>query len=306
MIKQPQVPLPIDLAGLLPGFRQQWLETSGATIHLATGGSGPPLLLLHGWPQCLAMWHKVAPALAEHFTVVATDLRGYGDSSKPPSGDDHAAYSKRALARDQVEVMESLGFGEFCLVGHDRGGRVAHRLTLDFPERVRKLMLLDILPTHYLLKNTDRYFATIYWHWFFMMQPAPVPETLLSNSAEFFLGGFARLAGKGGFSPTALAAYRRTFEDGEILHATCEEYRAGGSIDLEHDEVDFGNKRLRCPLWVLWAGHNELYRRVEPLKVWRQYAEQVQGRAVDANHFIPEQAPRETIQEIVSFMGEQR
>ena len=239
---------------MFEGFEGVRIETEGASINVVYGGKGPPVVLLHGYPQTYAMWHLVVPRLAESFTVVATDLRGYGDSSKPEGGVDHAGYSKRAMAADQAEVMEALGFGSFAVVGHDRGGRVAHRMALDHPERVTKLVVLDIVPTHYVFATADKELATVYYHWFFLIQPYDLPERLIGTDPDYFLG--KKLGGWGTgievFAPEAYAEYERCFRDPKTVHASCEDYRAAATIDLEHDEADRG-RRIECPLLALWG-----------------------------------------------------
>jgi haloacetate dehalogenase len=225
------------MTDLLPGFSPRRIATSGAQIHCVVGGSGPPLLLLHGYPQTHVMWHRIAPRLAQSFTVVCSDLRGYGDSAKPDGGARHVNYSKRAMAADQVELMRALGFARFRLAGHDRGARVAHRLCLDHPDAVEQVALLDISPTATMYARTDKAFATAYFHWFFLIQPFDFPETLIGANAVYILRRM--LGGLGGglasFDPRALAEYERCFADPATIHATCEDYRAAASIDLEHD-----------------------------------------------------------------------
>ncbi|MEM1119359.1 MAG: alpha/beta hydrolase [Bacteroidota bacterium] len=285
-----------------PDFQHQKIQTSEAEINLVIGGDGPPLLLLHGYPQNHVMWHKVAPTLAKYFTVVATDLRGYGDSSKPKTDATHFSYSKRAMAKDQVEVMEKLGFDQFRVLAHDRGARVAHRMSLDFPEKVEKLVLLDILPTLWLYDHTDQAFATNYWHWFFLIQPHPVPETLISNSADFMEKAiFTTLLAKGACTYETVATYCRTFKDAAILHASCEDYRAGATIDLVHDRADF-SARIQCPLLVLWGGQNPAYQGKDVLKIWGEKAINVQGQSVDSGHFIAEEVPTEMLELVLAFL----
>ncbi len=289
---------------MFEGFTETDIETRGATIHLVHGGSGPPLLLLHGYPQTHVIWHRVAPALAQHFTVVASDLRGYGDSAKPPSDPDHAAYSKRATAQDQVEVMEDLGFKEFMVAGHDRGGRVAHRMALDHPGRVRKLAVLDIVPTHKIFSTVGKDVATGYYHWFFLIQPFDLPETLIGADPEFYLrkkmGQWS--GGSEAFTDEAMAEYIRCFSDPDSIHASCEDYRAAASIDLEHDETDMGRK-LTCPLLAIWGAKGLMERHFDVLETWRERAEDVRGRALPCGHFLPEEAPDETTGELVGFFG---
>lgn len=291
------------MSALYPGFEARRIDTSGATIHLVRGGSGPPLLLLHGYPQTHAIWHRVAPRLAEQFTVVAADLRGYGDSSKPPGLPDHGNYSKRALAQDMVEVMSVLGYDAFRVVGHDRGARVVHRLALDHPARTVKAAVLDIVPTRSMYLRTNREFATAYYHWFFLIRPAPLPETLIGAAPEFYLKSHlgTRHAGLAPFDPAALAEYVRCFSDPAAIHASCEDYRAAASIDLEHDETDLG-RRIGCPLLVLWGRHGVIERCFNPLKEWEERAEIVTGRGLDCGHYLPEEAPGEVLSELVKFL----
>lgn len=286
-------------------FTETRIETREATIHLVTGGQGPPVLLLHGYPQTHAMWHKVAPLLAEEFTVVAPDLRGYGDSSKPPAGPDHAAYSKRALARDQVEVMARLGFERFAVVGHDRGARVAHRMALDHPDRVSRLALLDIVPTYHVFKTVNKEAATGSYHWFFLIQPDGLPETLIGANPEFYLRWtLAHWSGDGlaPFAPEALAEYLRCFCDPATIHATCEEYRAGASIDLLHDDADL-DRKIACPALVLWS-EKYLGHRYDVLAVWRERALDVRGQALACGHLLAEEASEETHAALRAFLKE--
>jgi haloacetate dehalogenase len=282
-----------------PGFEPIRIDTSGATINGVKGGSGPPILLLHGWPQTLAEWHIVAPQLAKDFTIVATDLRGYGDSSKPADGTNHAGYSKREMARDQVEVMERLGFTKFALVGHDRGGRVAHRLTLDHPDRVTKLAVLDIVPTHKIYSTVTKQLATAYYHWFFLIQPAPLPETLLANNGEFFLKRL--FGGVRSMPPEVFNEYLRAFKDPATLHAMCEDYRAAASIDLEHDEADMA-KKIECPLLALWGAKGAMQQLYDVLATWRERASTVSGKALPGGHWLPEEVPQEVYRELKAFL----
>jgi haloacetate dehalogenase len=298
MAAQPQA---AGAGALFEGFRGAKVQTSGATINVVSGGQGPPLLLLHGAPQSHVMWHKLAPRFAREFTVVVADLRGYGDSSKPADGENHAGHSKRAMAQDQVEVMSRLGFEKFAVVGHDRGGRVAHRLALDHPDRVTKLAVLDIVPTHKLYHNVTREFATAYYHWFFLLQPAPFPETLIGNSVEFYMrNGLGRLL-PNAVTPAAFAEYLRCFRDPSTVHAMCEDYRAGASIDLTHDDADLSRK-IACPLVVLWAERGPMHRLFDVLATWRERASQVSGKPLPGGHFLPEEAPEETFAELRPFL----
>jgi haloacetate dehalogenase len=282
---------------MFEGFDLQTIDTGEAAIRLRKGGSGPPLLLLHGHPQSHVMWHLVAPRLAQEFTVVAPDLRGYGDSSKPATTPDHAPYSKRAMARDQVAVMARLGFERFMVAGHDRGGRVAYRLALDHPERVQKLAVLDIVPTAEAFGRTDMAFALAYFHWFFLAQPSPLPERLIAADPDLFY--FRR--GEHQFTPEALAEYRRHVRDPATVHAMCEDYRAGATIDTALDEADRGKRRITCPLLALWGRSGQLDRAYDVLSVWRSWAKDVHGRPLDCGHYLAEEAPDETYRELRAF-----
>jgi haloacetate dehalogenase len=290
---------------LIPGFRTADFDHGDVRIHYAIGGSGPPLLLIHGYPQTHAMWRKVAPALAKRFTVIVPDLRGYGDSSKPAGDERHETYSKRAMAGDMAALMTQLGFAQFAVCGHDRGARVTHRLCLDHPDRVTRAAVLDIVPTRYVYEHTDMMLGTYYFHWFFLIQPAPFPEKLIAASADFFVG--ACFKGWSKTDPTqsfgeAFAEYRRCFVDPATIHATCEDYRAGASIDLEHDRAD-ASSRVRCPLLVLWGKEGFVGKRYDVLDVWRQYAQgTVEGHAVTGGHFLPEEAPDETLAALEAFL----
>jgi haloacetate dehalogenase len=288
------------------GFERERIQTSETEIELVRGGEGPPVLLLHGYPQTHAMWHLLVPRLAEDFTVVAADLRGYGDSSKPFGEEDHSTYSKRAMAGDQVAVMESLGFDSFAVVGHDRGGRVAHRMALDYPDRVTKLAVLDIVPTRHIFETVGKELATAYYHWFFYIQPYDLPETLIGGNPSYYLR--KKLGGWGTsletFTQEALAEYERCF-DTATIHASCEDYRAAASIDLTHDgkDQDEGHK-VECPLLALWGGRGVMERLYDVEAVWREYATDVRGKPLDAGHFLAEERPRETMLELKEFLGE--
>ena len=285
-------------------FERLRIETTGAEINLVHGGSGPPLLLLHGYPQTHFMWHAVAPELAEQFHVVCPDLRGYGDSSKPPSTADHTPYSKRAMASDLAQIMAALGYGRFLLAGHDRGARVAHRLALDYPDKVGKICVMDIVPTYHMFKTTDQAFATGYYHWFFLIQPYDLPEHLIGCDPDYFL---AKKLGQwsapgAGFAEQALAEYLRCFRYPATIHASCEDYRAAASIDLEHDEADL-NRKIQCPLLALWGNKGFVHRTYDVLNVWRAWAQQVEGRPLDCGHFLPEEAPASVCSEMLKFFG---
>jgi haloacetate dehalogenase len=287
---------------LFPGFAVRDIPTRGACIHARVGGRGPPLLLLHGYPQTHAIWHRVAPRLSERFTVVAADLRGYGDSQKPDGGPDHAGYSKRAMAQDQVEAMEALGFGAFHLVGHDRGGRVAHRLALDHPERVLSLAVLDIAPTRHMYEGTTFEFALAYYHWYFLVQPAPLPERLIGADPAFFLTQkLARgAAGLAPFAPAPMAEYLRCF-DAAAIHASCEDYRAAASIDLDHDREDEA-RRIAAPLLALWGRRGVVHRCFDVLAAWRERAASVRGGALECGHYIAEEAPDALLAELLPHL----
>ena len=292
------------MSELLPGFVAQRISTKGADIHVLIGGSGPPLLLLHGYPQTHVMWHRIAPRLAERFTVVCPDLRGYGDSAKPEGGPGHVNYSKRAMAQDQVEVMRALGFERFDVAGHDRGGRVAHRMALDHPHNVRRLAVLDIAPTRIMFAQTNQAFATAYYHWFFLIQPFDLPERLIGADPQYFLrwtlGGWGSRLDH--FDPRALAEYQRCFANAATIHATCEDYRAAASIDLEHDRDDAGVK-LACPLLVLWGAKGVVQRLFHPLGDWEGVATDVRGEALPAGHFLPEEAPDPVLASLRKFFA---
>jgi len=285
-----------------PGFRQFKTNTSGAIINAVVGGTGPGLLLLHGYPQTHIMWRKIAAQLAGQFTVVIPDLRGYGDSSKPESGEGHAAYSKRAMALDQVEVMGSLGFKKFAVVGHDRGGRVAHRMALDHAGVVERAAVLDIVPTYKLYHSVTKEFATAYFHWFFLIQPAPFPETLIGNNVEFYLKNriFNR-ARPGVIDEQAFAEYFRCYRNPATIHASCEDYRAAASIDLEQDAADLSRK-ISCPLLVLWAEQGAMQPLFDVLDTWRERALNVRGKAIPGGHYLPEETPDVVLKEIITFL----
>lgn len=285
---------------MFEGFELSMIDVGEVTLRVRTGGSGPPLLLLHGHPQTQAMWHLVAPRLAADFTVVLSDLRGYGESSKPPTTADHMPYSKRVMGQDQVALMRHLGFDRFAVAGHDRGGRCAYRMALDHPEVIRKLALLDIIPTGEAFRRTDMTFGLGFWHWFFLAQPAPLPERLIgANPDAFYFRSRREL-----FHPEALAEYLRCCHDPATIHAMCEDYRAGATIDYQLDEADRGRRRIRCPLLVLWSKQEELEEWYDVLAIWREWADSVQGRAIDCGHFLAEEAPEETYAELHRFFSD--
>lgn len=288
-------------ATFFPGFKQFSVDTSSATINTLIGGDGPPLLLLHGYPQTHLEWRKITPELEKHFTVVLPDLRGYGDSCKLPGGEGHVNYSKRAMALDNVELMQQLGFNKFFMVGHDRGARVGHRLALDHPETLIKLALLDICPTLHMYKTADREFATAYYHWFLLIQPTPFPETLIGNNAEVLLKQFMGALMPDRLEPEVFAEYLRCFSDPQTIHATCEDYRAAATIDLVHDEADL-HRKIDCPLLVLWGSQGIVGRKYDVLSIWRERAIHVTGRSLPCAHWLPEEAPEETLAELLSFL----
>ncbi len=285
-------------------FNNIQIKTSGAEINVVHGGSGSPLLLLHGYPQTHVIWHQVAPRLAHNFHVICPDLRGYGDSSKPPSTPDHYPYSKRAMAQDMIEVMASLGYSEFFVVGHDRGARVAHRMTLDYPDLIKSACVMDIVPTHHMFKTTDQHFATGYYHWFFLIQPDGLPEHMISADTAYYLTEkLKRWSAPGAvFADEAVAEYLRCFSKAESIHASCEDYRAAASIDLVHDENDI-NKKIECPLLVLWGAKGFVNTTYDVLGVWRERAKQIEGRSLDCGHFLPEEAPAAVCDELLRFFS---
>lgn len=288
---------------MFEGFESKRVTTRQTEINLKVRGDGPPLLLLHGYPQTHVIWHKIAPRLAERFTVVVTDLRGYGDSGKPVTDTDHSPYSKRAMAADQVEVMSEMGFEKFSVVGHDRGGRVAHRMVRDFPDRVEKIAVLDIAPTATMYGATDKVFATAYYHWFFLIQPDGLPEHMIGCDPEFYLSRKMAAWGKanGAITEEAFAEYLRCFSDPATIHATCEDYRAAAGIDLEHDAANAGEK-IDNPLLALWGQEGFVAKAYDVLETWRDVASDVSGHAVPGGHFLPEEAPEETLKALLEFL----
>lgn len=285
-------------------FETHRLNTDGAEIFVRTGGEGPPLLMLHGYPQTHAMWHAIVPRLAEQFTVVLADLRGYGDSSKPESDASHSTYSKRAMARDMVTVMDKLGFENFRLVGHDRGARVTHRLLLDHPHRVMKACVMDIVPTLHMFDTTDQAFATGYYHWFFLIQPNGLPEGLIGRDPDWYLkmkmGNWS--AGGAKFDPRAVDEYLRCFRNPDTIHASCEDYRAAAGVDLQHDRQD-RNRRIGCPLLVMTGNKGFIHNHYDVLNVWQDYADNVTAAAIDSGHYLPEENPQQTLQHLLPFLN---
>lgn len=299
---------PADPAGeaLFPGYRCGTIPVAdGVTIRTRIGGSGPPLLLLHGHPQTHVIWHKVAPRLAQSFTLVMCDLRGYGDSSKPVGLDDHANYSKRTMAGDMVKVMRRLGFSQFDLLAHDRGGRVAHRLAADHPGAVRRLVLLDVAPTLAMYEQTSDAFARAYWHWFFLIQPAPLPERLILADPGAYVRDVMgrRSAGLAPFDPRALADYIRVLGLPGTAHGICEDYRASAGIDLDHDRADRdGGRRLGMPVLALWGEQGVVHRCFQPLQEWRRVADDVRGQPLACGHYVAEEAPDLLLDQVLPFL----
>ncbi len=288
----------------LAGFEYRRIATSSATINVAIHGNGAPLLLLHGYPETHRMWRKVAPVLADGFSVVCADLRGYGDSSKPEGTADHGNYSKRAMARDMIEVMAALGHREFMIAGHDRGGRVAYRLALDHPAAVTRLALLDIVSTKAVYEQAGMALATAYYHWYFLIQPRPLPERLIGSDPEFWLGMLtAKLAANPStFSDAIMAEYLRTFGTPEGIHAVCEDYRAGAGIDLANDRTDVSaGRKIDCPTLILWGARSVVGKLFQPLETWRDLVASPMGEAIDCGHFLPEEQPAETLRALRAF-----
>lgn len=299
----------MDLADLYPGFATHWVDVPAGRIFARSKGEGPPLLLLHGFPQTHAEWHRIAPQLAEKFTVVVMDLRGYGWSSAPDSRDG-ALYTKRLMAQDAVLVMEKLGHIRFRLIGHDRGARVAYRLAFDHPGRVEKLALLDIVPTAAMWQGMDARSAIKAYHWLFLAQPAPLPETLIGQAALFFLertlASWSAAKNLDCFDPRALAHYRAAFNETSHIHAFCEDYRAGATFDRDYDEADQKTgRKVEMPLCVLWGTQGIPGRptgSATPLEIWRQWAADVRGQAIESGHFLPEENPQATLTALLAFL----
>jgi haloacetate dehalogenase len=276
------------------GFRNERIKTSGAEINAVIGGSGPPVLMFHGAPQSLITWRLIAPDLAKEYTLVMCDLRGYGDSSRPPGGGDHSDYSKRPMALDGVEVMKHLGFNQFRMVGHDRGGRVGRRMALDHPDKVTKLAVLDIVPAHYLYSHVTIEFVQAYFHWFNDLRPAPIPENEIKAAADNQL---ARTTNE------IQLEYLRNNTDMASVHAMCEDYRASASIDLKNDEADIkAGKKIQCPLLVLWAATGAMGKLYDVLNIWKPEGVNVTGKGLPGNHSLQESAPKETLAELQQFL----
>ncbi len=296
--------MPVDL---FPGFRSEKIAGAGVDIHCRIGGDGPPLLLLHGYPQTGAMWHAVAGELAKAFTCVIADLRGYGESGIAADDPVHRAYSKRAMAADMVAVMRGLGHDRFAIAGHDRGARVAYRLALDTPEAVSRLAILDILPTYDYWAKFDRGFGLKIYHWTFLAQPAPLPEMLIGMAPipylEWTIASWTGSGNLGAFDGRALDHYRAFFTEPARLHATCEDYRAGATVDLDDDrrDVEAGN-RIKAPLLALWGNAGISHGADSPLEVWKRWGEDVRGAGIDSGHFVAEENPGETLVELLPFL----
>ena len=290
---------------MFDGFEEFDIATTGTTIHGRRGGGGPPLLLLHGTPETHLMWHRVAPELAEHFTVVATDLRGFGNSGTPPTTPDHTPYSMRAIALDQLEVMSALGYDTFSVVGHDRGARCAYRLALDHPRAVVGLAVLDIVPTGDAFGRADMDFSLGFWVWSFLAADEPVPEQLIARAPDVLVNHMldAWSEDRDVFAPENRAEYIAQFADPEAVHAICEQYRAAATLDYEHDEADRGRRRITCPTLALWSDTGPVAAWYEPLEIWKAWADHVEGGPVSSGHFIPEEAPDETVRRLLEFLG---
>ena len=295
---------------MFEGFRSFTLDRQGVKLHgrtaLNASHAAPALLLLHGHPQTHAMWHRVAPQLAGHFNVVLMDLRGYGDSDRPPSDAQHTPYSKRCMAQDALHVMQHFGFAQFNVLAHDRGARVAHRLAADHPDAIQRMMLLDIAPTLAMYEHTSRAFATAYWHWFFLIQPPPLPEALIEGDPVRYIRSVMgkRHAGLAAFAPEAMQEYERCIQIPGSALSLCEDYRASATVDLEHDRSDIGQgKKLTQPLRVLWGEHGAVGANFDVLQLWQERAHQVSGRALPCGHYIAEEAPGELLAEALAFFS---
>ena len=286
---------------MFKNFKQDIIEVNGVNINYKIGGKGEPLLLLHGYPQSHVLWRKIAPLFAENYTVICSDLRGYGDSDKPQSDKKHLTYSKKTMGLDQNELMKKLGFKEYFLIGHDRGGRVAHRMAIDFKENIKKISVLDIVPTSHVFKNTNAILAKRYYHWFFLIQSYPLPETMIGNDPEYYIRSKLQMWGANNeyLTEEIIQEYLRCFTT-ETIQASCEDYRAGASIDLVHHEEDF-DKKISCPLQVLWGSKATIEELYDPIKVWKEWALNVEGQSIDCGHFLPEESPVETYNAIINF-----
>ena len=287
---------------MFDNFKQDSIEVNGVNINYKIGGQGEPLLLLHGYPQSHILWRKIAPLFAKDYTVICADLRGYGDSDKPKSDEKHLTYSKKTMGLDQNELMKKLGFNEYFLVGHDRGARVAHRMAIDFKESIKKISVLDIVPTSHVFKNTNAILARRYYHWFFLIQSYPHPETMIGNDPEYYIRSKLQMWGANNqyLTEDIIKEYLRCFNT-ESINASCEDYRAGASIDLVHHEEDL-HKKISCPLQVLWGSKATVEELYDPVKVWKEWAINVEGESIDCGHFLPEENPIETYNAIIKFL----
>ena len=287
---------------MFDNFKQDFIEVNGVNINYKIGGQGEPLLLLHGYPQSHILWRKIAPLFAKDYTVICADLRGYGDSDKPKSDEKHLTYSKKTMGLDQNELMKKLGFNKYFLVGHDRGARVAHRMAIDFKESIKKISVLDIVPTSHVFKNTNAILARRYYHWFFLIQSYPHPETMIGNDPEYYIRSKLQMWGANNqyLTEDIIKEYLRCFTT-ESINASCEDYRAGASIDLVHHEEDL-HKKISCPLQVLWGSKATVEELYDPVKVWKEWAINVEGESIDCGHFLPEENPIETYNAIIKFL----
>ena len=292
---------------MLKNFISKKIKTTDALINTKIGGTGPPILLMHGYPQTHLMWHKIAPQLSKKFTVIVTDLRGYGDSSKPKTDNSHIVYSKKRMALDQVEVMKALGFEKFYAVGHDRGARVLHRMMIDNQNSVKKAVFMDIVPTLTMYNTADKNFAYNYYHWFFLTQPYDFPERLIGGNPEYYLRKKIKAWGKNkDFIPKEVFnEYLRCFSKKETIHASCEDYRASFTIDLEHDKNDYGNK-IKNPIYVMWGEYGFVGNNYKVIDVWKEYATNVKGKGLPCGHYIPEESPGETLKFLLEFLNEEK
>ena len=289
---------------MFQNFKKQVFSYNSIDINYVINGSGPPLLLLHGYPQTYFIWHKIASELSKKYTVVASDLRGYGDSSKPKSDKIHESYSKREMAKDQVKLMKSVGFDSFLVAGHYRGGRVGHRMALDYPSVIEKLVVMDIAPTYTMYNTTDMDFAKSYYHWFFLIQPENIPENMIGADPYFYLDKKFKQWGKDSdaITKTAFSEYLRCFTP-ETIKASCEDYRASASIDLEHDQIDIDNKnKIECPFMVIWGDKGYVGNKYDIVTEWKKFAKEVVGHGLPCGHYLPEEAPNETLEALVSFL----
>ena len=285
-----------------PDFETLNITADIGDFTVRRGGQGMPVLCLHGYPQNHIIFYKMAPILSKHVTLITADLRGYGDAPKPPTDENHTPYSKRSMAGDMIQIMTALGYDKFAVIGHDRGGRVAHRLARDYPERVTHLSVLDIAPTLSMYEQTDMAFATAYFHWFYLIQPAPIPETMIGHDPDFYLTAKTGLwsGSSQWLSDEAMSDYLRCFRNKDTIHASCEDYRAAATIDLEHDRHDL-DKRLPMPVQALWGEKGFVGRNYDVLAEWRKCADIVEGHSVPGGHFLPEEAPLETVTALLDF-----